>query len=106
MTIERVRQSLRGISGIHITPYQDDGTLNEPLLSLVVKQIAGAGIHNIVSGGNTGEFFSLTFDEVVRLQAVAIAAMGVGPVKTAAVGRSLKEAVATGRQAVAAGADA
>lgn len=106
MTIERVRASLRGISGIHITPYQDDGSLNEALLSRVVRRIADAGIHNIVSGGNTGEFFSLTFDEVVRLQAVAIAAMGEGPVKTAAVGRSLGEAIATGRLATSAGAEA
>ncbi|MET0743717.1 MAG: dihydrodipicolinate synthase family protein [Microvirga sp.] len=106
MTIERVRASLGGISGIHITPYRDDGALNEPVLRQVVRRIADAGIHNIVSGGNTGEFFSLTFDEVVRLQAVAIAAMGEGPVRTAAVGRSLSEALATGRLAIAAGAQA
>jgi 4-hydroxy-tetrahydrodipicolinate synthase len=106
MTIERVRASLSGISGIHITPYAQDGHLNEPLLRQVVRRIADAGIHNIVSGGNTGEFFSLTFDEVVRLQAVALEAMGENAVRTAAVGRSLSEALATGRQAIAAGAEA
>jgi 4-hydroxy-tetrahydrodipicolinate synthase len=106
MTIERVRASLRGISGIHITPYRDDGSIDEVLLSRVVRRIADAGIHNIVSGGNTGEFFSLTFDEVVKLQAIAIAAMGEGPVRTAAVGRSLGEAITTGRLAASAGAEA
>src|SRR3546814_1021218 len=95
MTIERVRASLSGISGIHVTPYGPDGELNEPLLTKLVRRIADAGIHNIVSGGNTGEFFSLAFDEVVRLQAVAFAAMGDGPVRTAAVGRSLREALDT-----------
>jgi len=106
MSIERVRASLSGISGIHVTPYAADGSLNEALLGKVVRRIAAAGIHNIVSGGNTGEFFSLTFDEVVRLQAVAFAAMGEGPVRTAAVGRSLKEALATAKLAVTAGAEA
>jgi 4-hydroxy-tetrahydrodipicolinate synthase len=101
-----VRASLHGISGIHITPYSQDGSLNEALLRQVVGRIADAGIHNIVSGGNTGEFFSLTFEEVVRLQAVALEAMGSNAVRTAAVGRSLSEAIATGRQAIAAGAEA
>jgi 4-hydroxy-tetrahydrodipicolinate synthase len=106
MTIERVRASLHGISGIHITPYMQDGNLNEPLLQQVVHRIAEAGIHNIVSGGNTGEFFSLTFDEIVRLQAIALESMGMNVVRTAAVGRSLSEALATGRHAIAAGAEA
>jgi 4-hydroxy-tetrahydrodipicolinate synthase len=106
MTIERIRASLHGISGIHITPYSQDGDLNELVLRQVVRRIAEAGIHNIVSGGNTGEFFSLTFDEVVCLQAVALEAMGTNAVRTAAVGRSLSEAMATGRQAIAAGAEA
>jgi 4-hydroxy-tetrahydrodipicolinate synthase len=106
LTIERVRASLQGISGIHITPYTQDGDLNEPLLQQIVHRIAEAGIHNVVSGGNTGEFFSLTFDEVVRLQAIALEAMGMNAVRTAAVGRSLSEALATGRQAIAAGAEA
>ncbi|MDF2811301.1 MAG: dihydrodipicolinate synthase family protein [Microvirga sp.] len=106
MTIERVRAALGGISGIHVTPYHQDGTIDEVLLATVVTRIATAGIHNIVSAGNTGEFYSLTIDEIVRLQAVAFAAIGDKAVKTAAVGRSLKEAIAIGRQAVAAGADA
>lgn len=106
MTIKRVRAALAGISGIHVTPYQADGSLDEAMLCKLVARIAEAGIHNIVSGGNTGEFFSLTFDEVVRLQAVAFAAMGDKPVKTAAVGRSLSEARATARLAASAGADA
>jgi 4-hydroxy-tetrahydrodipicolinate synthase len=106
MSIARIRTALGGISGIHITPYRADGTIDEALLARVVGRIATAGIHNIVSGGNTGEFFSLTFDEVVRLQATAFAAMGDKPVKTAAVGRSLSEALATARLAVKAGAEA
>jgi len=106
MSIERVRTALGGISGIHVTPYGADGHLDLALLQKIVRRIAEAGIQNIVSGGNTGEFFSLTFDEVVRLQAAAFAAMGDKPLKTAAVGRSLSEALATAKLAVAAGGEA
>ena len=106
MSMDRVRRALGGISGIHVTPYDVSGNIDEALLRRVVGRVAKAGIHNIVSGGNTGEFFSLTFDEVVRLQAVAFEAMGEGPLKTAAVGRSLKEALATAKLAIAAGAEA
>jgi 4-hydroxy-tetrahydrodipicolinate synthase len=106
MTMQTVRAALSGISGIHVTPYGPGGEVDEALLGRLVRRIADAGVHNIVSGGNTGEFFSLTFDEVVRVQAVAFAAMGDMPVRTAAVGRSLREAIATARLAVTAGAQA
>ncbi|MCM0021906.1 MAG: dihydrodipicolinate synthase family protein [Tagaea sp.] len=106
MTIEKVRTALRGISGIHVTPYGADGGIDEALTARICRRIAQAGVHNIVSGGNTGEFFSLTAGEVDRLQAAAFAAIGDGALRTAAVGRSLAEARATARQAVAAGAQA
>lgn len=106
MTMERVRQALRGISGVHVTPYDGSGKIDEKLLARIVSDIATAGIHNIVSAGNTGEFFSLTFDEVVHLQAVAIEAAAGRSLVTAAVGRSLTEAIATARHAKTAGADA
>lgn len=106
MSMEQVRSALRGISGIHVTSYGMDGEVDEALTARICARIAEAGIHNIVSGGNTGEFFSLTAAEVDRLQAAALSAIGNGALRTAAVGRSLKEALATARQAVAAGAQA
>jgi 4-hydroxy-tetrahydrodipicolinate synthase len=106
MTIEKIRAALHGISGIHVTPYGPDGAIDEKLTARICRRIAEAGVHNIVSGGNTGEFFSLTSAEVDRLQAAAFAAIGDAALRTAAVGRSLTEARATARQAVASGAQA
>lgn len=97
---------MRGISGVHVTPYDADGAIAHDVLARLVRKIADAGVHNIVSGGNTGEFFALTADEVERLQATAIAAVDGRSVVTAAVGRSLVEAIATARAAKRAGADA
>lgn len=106
MTIATVRAALAGISGVHVTPYDAAGEVAPALLARIVRGIAEAGVHNIVSAGNTGEFYSLTAEEVLRVQATCIAAVDGRTLVTAAVGRSLAEARATGRAARAAGAGA
>jgi 4-hydroxy-tetrahydrodipicolinate synthase len=68
--------------------------------------MAVAGVHNIVSAGNTGEFFALSCDEVTRVHEIAAAAVAGRALVTAAVGRSLIEAIAMARAAKNAGADA
>ena len=101
-----IAAAVQGISGVHVTPYGADGTIDAALLSAVVDRIAAGGIHNIVSGGNTGEFYSLTLDEVRQVQDLAIAANAGRSMLTAAVGRSIADAIALGRRAKSAGADA
>ncbi len=56
MTIDKVRAALGGISGVHVTPYDVDGAVDKTQLARVIDRIAMAGIHNIVSAGNTGEY--------------------------------------------------
>jgi 4-hydroxy-tetrahydrodipicolinate synthase len=106
MTKPSIRAALCGISGVHVTPYGADGEIDVPLLAQVVDRIAAAGVHNIVSAGNTGEFYALTPDEVRVVHDGAIAANAGRSLLTAAVGRSLKEAIALGKRAKAQGADA
>jgi len=105
MDILTYRRALGGISGVHVTAYADDGSINAELTGRIVRRIARAGVHNIVSGGNTGEFFSMTYDEVLELQGIAIAAAEGKSMVTAAAGRSVKEAIATALAAKRAGAD-
>ncbi len=71
-----------------------------------MKQIAAAGVHNIVSAGNTGEFYPMTVPEIERSHAVAAEAAAGTALVTAGVGRSQREAIAMGRKAKAAGCDA
>lgn len=106
MTNERVRTALRGISGVHVTAWKAEGEADWALTGRIVRRIAEAGIHNIVSAGNTGEFYPMTTDEVVRSHAVAAEAASGKALVTAGIGRSLREAVATGRLAQQAGCDA
>ncbi|WP_332689121.1 dihydrodipicolinate synthase family protein [Bosea sp. (in: a-proteobacteria)] len=106
MTNDRVRSALRGISGVHVTAWKGDGEADWKLTGEIVARIAAAGIHNIVSAGNTGEFYPMTTDEVVRSHAVAAEAAAGKALVTAGIGRSLREAIATGRLAARAGCDA
>jgi len=103
---DKVRAALRGISGVHVTAWKGDGEADWALTGKIVKRIAEAGIHNIVSAGNTGEFYPMTTDEVVRSHAVAAEAAAGKALVTAGIGRSLREAVATGKLAAEAGCDA
>jgi len=105
MTLEDYRRVLHGISGVHITAYDDHGEIEPAITGRIVSDIAAAGVHNIVSGGNTGEFFSMTADEVIRLQAIAVKAADGRAAVTAAAGRSVREAIAVTKAAKAEGAD-
>jgi 4-hydroxy-tetrahydrodipicolinate synthase len=106
MTIERVRKALRGISGVHVTAYRSDGEVDAALTGRVAARIAEAGVHNVVSGGNTGEFYALAPAEIRRVQEAAVTAMAGRALVTAAVGRSLREAIATAHEAASMGAGA
>lgn len=106
MTSETVRAALRGISGVHVTAWKADGEADWALTGRIVRAIAEAGIHNIVSAGNTGEFYPMTTEEVVRSHACAAEAAAGKALVTAGIGRSLREAVSTGRLAASAGCDA
>jgi 4-hydroxy-tetrahydrodipicolinate synthase len=106
MAIERIRAAVRGVSGVHVTPYASDGGIDTRLMATVVDRIVSAGVHNVVSAGNTGEYFTLTPDEIARTHAVAAEAARGRSVVTAGIGRSLREALAQAKAAAAAGCDA
>ncbi len=106
MAIDKVRNALTGISGVHATPYGPDGSPDWVAMGKIVARIAQAGIHNIVAAGNTGEFYPMDPAEIARTHAVAAEAAKGKALVTAGIGRSLREAIAAGKAAAAAGCDA
>jgi 4-hydroxy-tetrahydrodipicolinate synthase len=72
----------------------------------VVDRLAAAGIDNIVTGGNTGEFYALELEEVRTVYRCAVSANDGRSTVTAGVGRSLAEAQKLAETAAACGADA
>ena len=106
MNIREFRDVLTGISGVPITAYGNDGEVDILTTRAIYARVAAAGIHNIVAAGNTGEFYALTPEEISRVVEAAIAGVdGKAPV-TAAVGRSLREAIAMAKTAKNMGATA
>lgn len=106
MSNETMVAALRGISGVHVTAYGPQGEPDWSAVAGIVRGIAEAGIHNIVSAGNTGEFYPMTLAEIERSHAVAAEAAGGRAKVTAGIGRSLREAVTMGKAAAKAGCDA
>lgn len=106
MSLARIGAAVRGISGVHVTPYTAAGDPDWSAMKEVVRAIAEAGVHNIVAAGNTGEFYPMTIAEIEQTHATAAEAAAGKALVTAGVGRSLKDAISLGRKAAAAGCDA
>ncbi len=101
----RLQAALAGVSGVHVTPFRDDA-VDGTGLERVVDRLAAAGIDNIVTGGNTGEFYALDPSEIAEVQRIAIATNAGRRCITAGVGRSQREAIRMAETAARAGADA
>ncbi|MBE8718212.1 dihydrodipicolinate synthase family protein [Cellvibrio polysaccharolyticus] len=101
-----INAAFAGISGVHVTPYDQRGEIDEKLLRTIVDRIAAAGIHNIVTGGNTGEFYAQDLDEVTRVYELAVEANAGRSCVTAGIGRSAREAIKLAAAAKKAGVDA
>ncbi|MBB6486669.1 dihydrodipicolinate synthase family protein [Rhizobium lusitanum] len=106
MSVEIMRHALAGVSGVPVTAYDAGGEVEARVTARVYQRVAAAGIHNIVAAGNTGEFYALTPDEIRRVHEAAVAGVdGKAPV-TAAIGRSLREAIRMAKDAASMGASA
>lgn len=52
--------------GIHtplITPYREDASIDYDALEAVLEHLVGAGVHGIISGGSTGEYYAQSVSE-------------------------------------------
>ncbi len=58
---------LDGAQVLLLTPFDEDGAIDERSLAALLEYVIGAGIDGIVGGGTTGECFTLSVDEQARL---------------------------------------
>ena len=54
-----------------ITPFHDDGSINEEGFAQVIEFLVDSGSHGIVVGGTTGEYYAQTIEERVHLLQIA-----------------------------------
>ncbi|MBF9036763.1 dihydrodipicolinate synthase family protein [Rhodobacterales bacterium HKCCE2091] len=99
-------KALSGISGILVTPYDEDGDIAPAKLAPILDRAIGAGVHMPVVNGNTGEFYTLTTDEACTMvREVADLIDGRAPL-LAGVGRGIRDAVRLAKASAEAGATA
>jgi 4-hydroxy-tetrahydrodipicolinate synthase len=92
---------------VPLTPFSPDGaTVLTPVLGGFARSVYDAGIRVFLPGAGTGEFHSLTADEVVACVRAVHRSVGSDAVVVAPIGLGLPHALAIGRGAVEAGADA
>lgn len=95
--------ALTGISGILVTPFDDQDRIAPARLAPVIDRAILAGVHILVSNGNTGEFYSLAIDEALSMvAATADLVAGRAPLVGGA-GRSVAEACQLARASARAG---
>lgn len=99
-------QALTGISGILVTPFTPDDELNVPMLKPIVDRAVDAGVHILVSNGNTGEFYALTTEEAETMVRAAAEQINGSVPLLAGIGRSIKDACRLAKTSAEAGADA
>ena len=99
-----LQQALTGISGILVTPFDDQDRIAPARLQPIIDKALAAGMHIPVVNGNTGEFYGLTMEEAEEMiHAVTGMVNNRAPV-LAGVGRSVGDACRLARAAAKAGA--
>jgi 4-hydroxy-tetrahydrodipicolinate synthase len=95
--------ALTGISGILVTPFDADDRIAPTRLAPIIDRAVAAGVHILVSNGNTGEFYSLAIGEALAMVA-ATAELVAGRVPlVGGAGRSVAEACQLARASAKAG---
>lgn len=101
-----LRAAFTGISGILVTPFDSEDTLQPDKLDPIIERAVNARVDILVANGNTGEFYSLQSHEAEQMtHAVVEKVNGRVPVING-VGRSVGEACALARVSKKAGVDA
>jgi 4-hydroxy-tetrahydrodipicolinate synthase len=103
---KKLRDALGGISGILVTPFDDQDRLAPARLGPIIERAIAAGVHALVANGNTGEFYGLTTVEAEKMVHAVGAQMNGRGVLIGGVGRSVQDACALARASKAAGASA
>ena len=60
-----------------ITPHHADGEIDEAGFGAQVEHLVGAGVHGVISGGSTGEYYAQSIEERIHLARVAKEAIAV-----------------------------
>ena len=70
--MNRHKVDWHGSFAVIVTPFNEDGEIDEAAYREVVDLVIEAGCHGVISAGSTGEFFLMTNDERKRVFSIAV----------------------------------
>ena len=59
-----------------ITPHRADGSIDRDAFAAMVDYLIGAGVHGLINGGSTGEYYAQSMDERVEMASLAKEVIG------------------------------
>jgi 4-hydroxy-tetrahydrodipicolinate synthase len=93
-----------GLFAVIVTPFADDGALDEAAYRKVVDLVIDAGCHGVIAAGSTGEFYLMDADERGRVFDIAVdQAGGRVPVLGCPAALGIEESIAHTKHAAKAG---
>jgi 4-hydroxy-tetrahydrodipicolinate synthase len=95
MTTMFTPDQLQGIIPPLPTPFTADGRLDETGLRGTIRFMLDQGVHGLVVGGSSGEGYTITTDELVRITAIATEELdGKLPLIAGVIANSTRDAIA------------
>ncbi|MGW0335355.1 dihydrodipicolinate synthase family protein [Streptomyces sp. NPDC003011] len=98
-TFETQRAALADVVAIPVTPFAEDGTIDQDTHRALLRRLLDAGVRTLTPNGNTGEFYALTPEERQRVTEVTIDEAGERAVILVGVGHDIPTAIASARHA-------
>ncbi|GAA0587819.1 4-hydroxy-tetrahydrodipicolinate synthase [Halomonas salifodinae] len=90
-----------------VTPFAEDGSIQFETLAKVLDTLIDQGVHGLIIGGTTGEYYALSKDERKRVfDVVAAHAKGRIPLMAGVNATTTEDSLELGQHAKAAGFDA
>ncbi|MCU9846654.1 dihydrodipicolinate synthase family protein [Defluviimonas sp. WL0024] len=90
-----------------ITPHRDDGSIDRDAFAAQIEHLIAAGVHGLINGGSTGEYYAQSMQERVELAAFAKEVIGKRvPLIVGTVAIRLEDSIIMAEAAAKIGADA
>ncbi|WP_416967382.1 dihydrodipicolinate synthase family protein [Streptomyces sp. 4F14] len=104
VAFETQRTALADVVAIPVTPFAEDGGLDETVYRSLLHRLLDGGITTLTPNGNTGEFYTLTPEERRRITELTLEEVGDRASVLVGVGHDIPSAVESARHARAFGA--